>query len=269
MKKWEELYEQKGFEDIAEDAQFIREIIDIIETFVIILDNDNKIFSDVVDGKNVPMHKMIRNKLNQENNPEQAISALDYAKKEFEQAIADHAFEKVLAEKDEDKRKEQLEKLEKIETHFQLVAQRFDGINMSIEFMKLAPLFDIRDQMIETNAYLVKTVQLLGKPLPEPLPLRSFVELMMKHDSSLGKASAAIENGLPLIRDKKYAEAQTELEKAIELWKPILNKYPIIPLDSTLQTHADLTLLASLYSEVLKAQEKPVPDDFPLKAFLK
>jgi hypothetical protein len=256
MKKWEELYEQPGFEDIAGDAQFIREIIDIIEKFVIILDNDNKIFSDVVEDK-VPMHAMIRNKLNQENNPEQVVLALEYAKKEFE---------KGLAEKDEAKRKEILEKTEK---YFQIISQRFDGINMSIEFMKLAPLFDIRDQMIESNAYYVKTLQNLEKSLPEPLPLRSFVELMMKHDPAIGKATTAIETGLPFVRDKKYAEAQTEFEKATELWKPILDKYPIIPLDPTLQMYADLVLLASLYADTLKAQEKTLPDNFPLKTFLK
>jgi hypothetical protein len=261
MKKWEELYEQPGFEDIAGDAQFIREIIDIVEKFVIILDNDNKIFSDVVKD-NVPMHAMIRNKLNQENNPEQIIQALEYAKKEFDKALTDEGN----TEKDEAKRKELLEKMEK---YFQIISQRFDGINMSIEFMKLGPLFDIRDYMVEANAYHIKTLQNLGKPLPEPLPLRSFVELMMKHDPAVGKATSAIETGLPLVRNKKYAEAQTEFEKAVELWKPILNKYPIIPLDPTLQMYADLVLLTGLYVDTLKAQEKTIPDDFPLKTFLK
>ncbi|MDR2437881.1 MAG: hypothetical protein LBE12_00735 [Planctomycetaceae bacterium] len=256
MKKWEELYELPDFEYIAEDGQFIREIIDIVEKFVIILDNDNKIFSDVAEDK-VPMHAMIRNKLNQENNPEQVILALEYAKKEFE---------KSLTEKEETKRNEILEKVEK---YFQIISQRFDGINMSIEFMKLGPLFDIRDYMIESNAYYVKTLQNLGKPLPEPLPLRSFVELMMKHDPAIGKATTAIETGLPSIRNKNYAEAQTEFEKAIELWEPILNKYPIIPLDPTLQIHADIALLTGLYADTLKAQKKTIPEDFPLKTFLK
>ncbi|MDR0609533.1 MAG: hypothetical protein LBG58_05440 [Planctomycetaceae bacterium] len=256
MKKWEELYGLPGFEDIAEDAQFIREIIDIVEKFVIILDNDNKIFSDVAEDK-VPMDAMIRNKLNQENNPEQVILALEYAKKEFE---------KGLAEQDETKRKE---KLEKVEKYFQIISQRFDGINMGIEFMKLGPLFDIRDYMIDSNAYYIKTLQNLSKPLPEPLPLRSFVELMMKHDPAIGKATTAIEAGLPFVRDKKYVEAQTEFEKAIKLWQPILDKYPIIPLDPTLQMHADIALLVGLYADTLKTQEKTIPEDFPLKAFLK
>ncbi|MDR0337494.1 MAG: hypothetical protein LBI18_10430 [Planctomycetaceae bacterium] len=261
MKKWEELYEQPDFEDIANDAQFIREIIDIVEKFVIILDNDNKIFSDVAKD-NIPMHAMIRNKLNQENNPEQIIQALEYAKKEYEKLFAKDES----PEKNEAKQKEMSEKLEQ---YFQIISQRFDGINMSIEFMKLAPLFDIRDYMIDSNAYYIKTLQNFDKPLPEPLPLRSFVELMMKHDPAIGKATTAIETGLPFVRDKKYAEAQTEFEKAIELWKPILDKYPIIPLDPTLQMYADLALLAGLYVDTLKAQEKTVPDDFPLKKFLK
>jgi hypothetical protein len=256
MKKWEELYELPEFEDLVADAQLMREVIDIVEKFVIILDNDNKIFSDVV-GEVVPMHRMIRNKLNQENNPDRIIQALQYAKKELETA---------LAEKEETKQKELLEKTEK---HFQIITQHFEGINVGIEFMKLAPLFDIRDQMIESNALYIKTLQMLGKPLPEPLPLRSFIELMMKHDPAIGMAIAVVETGLSLLHEKKFAEAQTKFDKAVALWLSILEKYPLIPLDSTLQMYADLAHLTNLYTETLKNQEKTLPEDFPLKNFLK
>ncbi|MDR0870045.1 MAG: hypothetical protein LBN39_04560 [Planctomycetaceae bacterium] len=256
MKKWEELYNMPGYDDVASEGQFIREIIDIVEKFVIILDNANKVFSDVAKDK-VPMDLMMRNKLNQESNPQPAIDALEYAKKEYETA---------LTEKDEAKRKEQLEKVEK---YFTAIARRFENINGSVEFMKLAPLYDIRDKQLEANAYLINAALKLGKPLPEPLPLRTFTELMLQHDPAVDSASDAFEKGIPLLREKKFAEAQAEFDNSVALWKPLLEKYPLIAQDPTLQTNIDLQRLAAVYSETLKAQNKTLSDDSPFKPFVK
>lgn len=255
MKKWEELYEREGYEDVAEEGQFIREIIDIVEKFVIILDNADKIFSDVAKDK-VPMDLMIRNKLKQDDDVQPVIDALEYAKKEYETA---------LAEKEETKRKALLETAEK---HFTTIAQRFEGVSQSIEFMKLAPLYDVRDKQLETQAYLIRTALQLGKNLPEPLPLRSFVELMLQHDSAADEAGDAFEAGMPFVQENKFAEAQAEFDKSLALWKPILDKYPLIAQDPTLQTNRDLRRIAAVYVEVLKAQGKELPNDSPLKPFV-
>ena len=278
MAQWDELFQKDEFKDIESDAQFIREIIDLVEKFVIILDNNNKIFPDIA-GDKLPMQGMIRAKLNQENNPAPVIEAMEYAKKLYSAALSDkeedlEPFKIVFGddlpaaatENGEARRKAVLEKSAGF---FFLIAQRMDGINSIIEFMKLAPLPDVRDDMIEANALFVNAQDKLGRPIQDPLPLRSFVELMIRHDDALDAAVDGIQPALPLLRDKKFVEAQTELDKAVALWKPILEKYPLIRFDPTLQANTDLVYLARLYAETLKGQEKQMPDDFPLKEFLK
>ncbi len=242
MAAWDKLFNKPGFEDVAKDAQFIREIIDIVEKFVILLDNDNSIFPD-----NIPMQGMIWAKVNQENNPQPAIEALEYAKKEFDRG-----------------------EFEAAEKHVGAVLFRFDGINRSIEFMKLAPLHDLRDKMLEAFALYVECVrkrngQLLSQP---PAPLKDFAELMLKHDPLLDQAVAAIQPGIPLLREKKGAEAQAEFDKALEIWKKLLTKYPVIYLDRQLPAFSDASVFGAAYAESLKLQEKPIPDDFLLKPFL-
>lgn len=272
MGSWQALFDKPGFEDIPRSSQFIREIIDIVEKFVILLDNNNTIFKG-----DEPMQGLIRNKLDQENNPQPVLEALDFAERLFAEASSDEdepelarlVFRDNLAEKGEARRQQILEKAEE---YFLKVCFRFEGINASVEFMKLGPLLDIREKMIEANAYYIRSLTEQGKSLPEPLPLRSFVELMMKHDSQAGetiaKAIEAYQGGQELLRENKAAEAQTRFDEAIEFWKPVLEKYPIIPLDPTLQNHAELRALTARYVEALNAQEKQIPEDFPLKSFL-
>ena len=243
MAAWDKLFHKPGFEDIPQDAQFIREIIDIVEKFVILLDNDNSIFPD-----DVPMQVMIWAKVNQENNPQQALDALDYAKKEFERG-----------------------EYEAAEKHITIVLYRLDGLNRAIEFMKLAPLPEVRDRMIEAFALYVECLRKQNAPLPSatpPVPLKTFVELMLQHDPLLDKAVVAVQPGIPLLRERKGAEAQAEFDKAMELWQQLLTKYPFIYLDRQHPAYTDASMFAAAYAESLKLQEKTVPDDSILSPFL-
>ena len=240
MAAWDKLFVKPGFEDIPKDAQFIREIIDIVEKFVILLDNDNSIFPD-----NMPMQAMIWGKVNQENNPQPAFDALDYAKQEFDRG-----------------------EFEAAEKHVTLVLGRLDGLNRSIEFMKLAPIPEVRNRMIEAFALYVECLRKRNTPLSPQTPLRTFVELMLKHDPLLDQAATAAQQGASLLGEKKGAEAQAEFDKAVEIWTKLLQKYPVIYLDQQLPAFADAVRLAAAYAESFKLQEKPIPDDFLLKPFL-
>ncbi|MCL2743196.1 MAG: hypothetical protein FWE67_05025, partial [Planctomycetaceae bacterium] len=241
MQSWQDLLNKEEFADISIDSQFIREIIEIVDKFVIILDNINEIFT----GKE-PLQGLIRNKLKQDSDPDEVLAALDYAKGTFEKG--DYA---------------------KCEEYFSRICNRFEGINFSTEFMKLAPLPDLRDKALEANAYYIRTLRKLDKPLPEPLPLRSYVELMMKHDEAFAAAVNSAQTGFQLLHESKAAEAQAAFDKSIELWKPLLDKYPLIPLDSTLQNYAELKLLAAGYVKALQDQKKELPKDFILNEFMK
>ena len=240
MAAWDKLFQKPGFEDIPKDAQFIREIIDIVEKFVILLDNDNSIFPD-----NIPMQAMIWAKVNQENNPQGAFDALEYARKEFENG-----------------------EFEAAEKHVSLVLGRLDGLNRAIEFMKLAPLAEVRDKSLEAFAIYVECLRKRDAMLTSSTPLKTFAELMLKHDPLLDQAVAAVQPGIPLLREKKGIEAQAEFDKAMELWKKVLTKYPFIYLDPQHSVFVDARMFAAAYAESLKLQEKPVPEDFLLKPFL-
>ena len=256
MRKWDELINLDGFQNLASDTEFIRDHIDIVEKFLIILDDSNKIFPDVSDDP-VPLHRVMWHRVFQtENSVTAAITALEYAKKEFDRA---------LAETDATKRREGLEKAEH---YFLTVAQRFAALNSQEQFMEYAPFFDLRDRMIESSACYIKSLEAQGKPFPEPLILRSYVELMLKHDPAAAAANQILMDALPLYREKKYDETLSVLDSAVAAWQTLLEKYPIIVHDPTNPAYMDVARLAMQYVEVLRAQDKRIPDDFPLKKFL-
>ena len=257
MRKWDELINLDGFKDLASDPDFIRDHIDIVEKFLIILDDSNKIFSDVSDDP-IPLHRMMWHKVFQEDNSvAAAVTALEYAKKELEQ---------VLKNTDAPERREGLEK---VENYFQTVAQRFASMNIREKFMDYAPFFELRDRMIESSALYIKSLEEQGKPLPEPLILRSYVELMLIHDPATAEANQILAEAMPLLREQQYLEALPALDRSVTAWQKILEKYPIIVHDPTNSAHFDVTRLAIRYAETLRAMEKPIPDDFPLKKFVR
>lgn len=257
MRKWDELLDLDEFKDRATDAEFVRDQLDIVEKFLIILDNSNKIFSDVADDP-VPLRRLMWYRVFQgEKTLDDALIALNYAKKEYEKA---------LTETDAAKRREGLEKAE---NYFSILVRRFNDLNYHEKFMEYAPFFDLRDCIIETSAYYIRSLEQQGKQIPEPLPLRSYVELMLKHDPAVESANEIPISALPLLQDAKYDEALLVFDQAVAAWSAILDKYPIIAHDQTNPAYGDVQRLAIQYAEVLRAQEKPVPDDFPLKAFLR
>ena len=255
MRKWDELLDE--FPDRATDGDFMRERIDIAEKFLIILDDSNKIFSDVSDDP-VPLHRLMWFKVFREaGGATEGAAALEYAKKEYEQA---------LAETNEIK---QREGLEKAENYFLTVARHYEGINYREKYMEYAPFFDLRDQALEAVACYIAALEKQGKPLPEPLVLRSYVELMLAHDPAVAAANAILIDALPLIRAQQYDEAETALAGAVSAWRAILEKYPLIAHDPTNSAYDDVARLAAQYAEVMRALEKPIPEDFPLKTFLR
>jgi len=257
MRKWDELLDLEEFKDRATDADFIRDHIDLAEKFLIILDDSNMIFSDVSDDP-VPLRRMMWHRaFTYDGQIDATIAALEYAKKEYEQA---------LAETDVTKRREGLEKAE---NHFLLVAERFREMNYREKYMDYAPFFDLRDRMLESSAYYIKSLESQGKPLPESLVLRSYVELMLKHDPAVTAANEILFNATSLIRAEKYEEAQVLLDDAITAWQAILEKYPLITHDPANSAYSDVARLTVQYVEVLRAQEKSIPENFPLRTFLK
>ena len=217
------------------------------------------IFSDVVNEGEilVPLHHIMWNRVFlPENTAAGTIEALEYAKKAYEQA---------LAETETTKRREGLERAEK---YFSIVIDHFSGMIFREKYMEYAPFFELRNRILESSAYYIRSLESQGKELPEPLVLRSFVELMLKHDPAVTAANETLFNAAKLIREEKYDEAQPLLDGAVVAWQAILDKYPLIAHDPTNSAYSDVVQLAQQYADALRAQEKPIPGDFPLRAFL-
>ena len=260
MRKWDELMDIEEFQDRATDSDFVRDRVDLAERFLIILDDSNMIFSDAVrpDETLVPLHRIMWHRAFQNGEAvDAAIAALEYAKKEYERA---------LAETDATKRREGLERAE---NYFSIVANHFMGMNFAERYMEYAPFFDLRDSVLESSAYYIRSLESQGKPLPEPLILRAYVELMLMHDPAVAAANEIFFNAAALVREEQYDEAQVLLDEAVSAWQTILYKYPIIAHDPTNSAYFDVVQLARLYADAQRAQEKPVPDDFPLRTFLR
>jgi len=260
MRKWDELMDLEEFQDRATCGNFIRDRIDLAERFLIILNDSNMIFSDAIRDyeTEVPLHRIMWQRVFRDDGTVDAtVVALEYAKMKYQQA---------LAETNETRRREGLERAE---NYFSIVAEHFLGMNFRERFMEYAPFFDLRDRILEASAYYIRSLESQGKPLPEPLILRSYVELMLMHDPAVLAANGILFDAMPLIREERHDEAQTVLDGAIMAWQAILERYPIIAHDPTNSAYSDIVQLAIQYVNVLRAQEKPIPDDFPLRAFLR
>ena len=258
MRKWDELMDIDEFKDRATDGDFVRERIDLAEKFLIILDDSNMIFSDV-SAEPVPLRRIMWHRAFQDGSAmmDNTVVALEYAKKMYEQALVETDITK------------QREGLEKAENYFLIVARQFSDMNSREKYMEYAPFFDLRDRTLETSAYYIKSLESQNKPLPEPLILRTYVELVLKHDPAVVEANKVLFDAMLLIQEEKYDEAQSLLDNALTIWQTILDKYPLIAHDPTNSAHSDIAQLAAQYVNVLRVQEKPVPDDFPLRMFLR
>ncbi|MDR3234520.1 MAG: DUF5106 domain-containing protein [Planctomycetaceae bacterium] len=259
MRKWDEVVALPQCASMLNQSDFLRDTIDVVKKFVIILDKSNKIFSDVVEADPVPMRKIMWNRTFRMSPVASYDAGLEFAKKEFDRAAT---------ETDKAKREAALTKVER---YFTILTGAYAGLNRDEDdYMKYAPFFDLRDRMIESQAYFVKTLVLENKPMPEPAsPLRDYVELMLEHDKNLAKAKEPLADAAAALQEKKFAEARTELDKVLPLWKSLLDKYPLIQYDANSPVQNETVQFALLYAAALKGQNKPLPEDFPFKAFVK
>jgi hypothetical protein len=241
MQKWDDMLKKKGFEDISKNFSFVRDITEILEPMVTILDNVNQIFRS-----KFALQDLIRTRLGMENDTQVVTDAVEYAQKTFDKGD-----------------------YEKVEQYAIIISRRIEGINESFKFMKLAPLPEIRDCAIKANAMYINAMLKQNKTIPDVLPLRSFVELMIKHDENVINAIKLNQEALSQISDStKPEDLKSIFDKPLSAWKPILQKYPLIEIDPTHEINNELKQFATQYAEILKKQNQTIPDDFILKKFL-
>lgn len=208
MQKWEDLISQAAFADLRsgnKTAMIRREIMDLVERYVFILDANRTIFP-----LDYPLQSLVRSELDQRTQINSTIKAQEFAKQVF--ARGDYAKSLGYAMK---------------------LLAAWDGVIRGGEdYVRLAPLPEMRLGIPEAFAIWVTSNHRLRHPFSTDVPCKSFVDEMMRHDPDLEQLTEPTDKVLELVREKKYAEAQPLfLNEILPRWKEMVQKYPAIPLD--------------------------------------
>ena len=233
MDKWKELLDKPEFEDIWDQGTFVTQILELAEKYVIILDADNELFPSSFGLQELLRHEMERN-----GEIARTKEAQAFAKKTFEAGD-----------------------METADKYFQKILNTWSGINAAKECMKLAPLPEVRDAILEALAYHLRIQHRLGKTISEETPLLGYAQDMLRNDPLLEEAIEMQKRGETPMRESKFADAEQPLAESLGLWKQLLNRYPIIALQSNSSPHAAMVATARLYQQALKAREKEVPEN--------
>ncbi|MGL6195712.1 MAG: hypothetical protein ACRC2T_12925 [Thermoguttaceae bacterium] len=241
MKCWEDLIGKPGFEDIGKDAQFARDILDLAVRYVIILDAEDRLFPETF-----PLQQYIRERLEYDGELKEVRPALEYAENLYKKGDYENATEALVK-----------------------IARVYAGINSGVEYMKLAPLPEVRDETLKVAALYVDCLRKRGLKLQPGFPLQGYVDLMLKKDNLVNETLAITSKAITESNSEKYGEAQETFNQAFAKWNEVLQKYPIIYLEPESSYYGDIYDAVRVYEKTLENQGKSIPEDFELKEFLK
>jgi hypothetical protein len=240
MEKWYDLMNKEGYEDLQENPIFRRDLIEMVENYVIILDRNDEMFP-----KDFRLADFLLDELQNREILENADLAMQYAREG-------------LQEEDYDKAEKAIE-------------AAFDVWNVALgnhEYLKLAPIAEINQEILDTIAMEVELHDAIGEPLPEDYPLREYVELQLDHSETLEEAEIALAGAMQYMQRSEYPEAQEELEVALEHLESLVQRYPSAARDPESLLYLPLQNTVESYQNVLDLRGKPLPDDFPFPQFL-
>ncbi|MDR3109959.1 MAG: hypothetical protein LBU65_09800 [Planctomycetaceae bacterium] len=233
MNKWRELLDKPEFADIWDQGTFVSQILELVEKYVIILDADNELFPPEFG-----LQKLVLYDISRDGRIKQTMEAQDYAKKTFGSGDFDTA-----------------------DKYFQKILGSWGGVNATKEYMKLAPVPEVRDSILEALAYYVRIQRKLNREVTDETPLIGFARDMLRNDPLIDEAAEAYRSAETQTSEQKADDAEKTLATAIETWKRLIQKYPMIVLQPQQSVHNDLLLATTLYTQVVKSLNKDVPEE--------
>jgi len=241
MQAWEDLIHKSGFEYVGNDAQFTRDIIDLVTRYVIILDAEEQLFPE-----KFPLQNLVRERLKNDGYLNNIREALPFAENVYNEGDYAQAL-----------------------TYLMAITRACAGLNAGEEYMKLAPLPDVRDDILKAAALYVNCLRKQNLSLSQSFELKPYVDLMLKNDPVQFRAVELSAAGSGLLSGEKYPQAQEKFDEAMELWKSLLEKYPLIYMEPESLYYGILVNTAHDYQRTLELQGKVLPENFPLSEFLK
>ncbi len=238
LQYWQKLLEMDGFGKVAYDKVYSRELLDDVETLAIILRNNDKIYQD-----HFALQDVVRQEVENENNPNGAIAALDFCEKlqnavdmyakQFPAAFVFCPTEQTLVPWVLYSGVLERTIRQKNEANIVKVLNQFNAINYfgDNEFMQLAPLSDVRDRIIQSQALYIRILESQSRSIPPTLPLQAYVELMMKNDPLVTTATESLREVERLAEANNAEEMEKMLPQVRSEWNAVAEKYPFIRFD--------------------------------------
>lgn len=257
--QWSALLRKSDYEDLADDSAFVRDILDYAVRYVIILDQLDSIFPE-----NFPLASLIYKEVHDNPDYQATLEGFEYAKKEFDEGKFDDA-----------------------KTHLSTVLGRMQGVLYADEYMRLAPVPEIRDDILRAAALYAETLRKSGETKISDMPLMDFLELMLKNDPQMNSLTDELYD-LNLKIDQAFLKSpantdisdaekeqlealKTTVEATFPKWKTILEKYPFLyfEIGQTMNPSRSYAIdAAKNYKNLMDRLKQPVPEDFVLKSFL-
>ncbi|MCX7426017.1 MAG: hypothetical protein NTW96_10415 [Planctomycetia bacterium] len=123
----------------------------------------------------------------------------------------------------------------------------------------------VREILAAIDRY-AKVLGQLKVPFPDNFVLQQFVWTQIEHDPNTRAARAAIVQGGLLANQKKLDDARAAFDQGLSLWRKVFDQYPSLIADKNIAE--EVTAAISRYQELLKQQDRKLPENFILQDVL-
>jgi hypothetical protein len=161
-----------------------------------------------------------------------------------------------------------------------LLLRAWNGIMQGYEYLKYVPVPEYKDEIVETFAMYVESLQKTGREFAHDLPLLDFINTVMYYDPMTREAIRKTEQ---INLDAEGEELLTRLADAAFDWNLVMTQFPILKLptdayvDMTTNLfstthlrdcHDQIAMVAALYRNTCEKLNQPITTDFPLHQML-